>query len=250
MRESSVKAFIALGALTALMLPAADHLNIDEGLPAEVEDAYPIALRGREFQTALRYERTDDHEDRFVIDPRLEVGFAPNWEGKLSVPVYAGSADRTDSGNVGLETLYNFNTEGLVLPAFALSARADLPTGQEAAGIDTTLKFIATRTLFKSLPDRVHLNVAWKHNAGARSEQRRDLYRIIIGYSRPLDADTVLVADFVREQEMERKHEANIFEVGLRRQITPLTVIAAGVGAGVGDESPDFRALLGLQRSC
>ena len=95
----------------------------------------------------------------------------------------------------------------------------------------------------------MHLNVAWKHNAGARSEQRDDLYHVVFGYSRRLGADTVIIADFIREQEIERKHEANIFELGVRRQLTPLTVLSAGVGAGVGDESPNFRAMFGIQRS-
>lgn len=230
-------------------LEAADHLNLEEGLPTVIEDAYPVAYRGREVQVGMRYDRTDDHEDRFVIDPRIEVGFAPNWQAKLSVPFYLGSADRTDSGNVGLEMLYNFNTEGLVLPAFALAARADFPTGKNAAGVDTTLKGIITKSVSQSGLDRVHLNLAWKHNAGARSEQRDDLYHLAFGYSRRIGADTVVIADFIREQELERKHEANIFELGVRRQITPLTVLSAGVGAGVGDESPDFRAMLGFQRS-
>lgn len=230
-------------------MQAADHLNLEEGLPAEVEDAYPIAFRGREIQTAFRYDRTEDGEDRYVIDPRIEFGFAPNWQGKISVPFFLGSADRTDSGNIGLEAFYNFNTEGLVLPAFALSARGDLPTGKDSAGVDTTLKAIMTKSISKTGLDRIHLNLAWKHNAGARAEQRDDLYRAIIGYSRRLDADTTIVADFIREQEIEEKKEANIFELGIRRQITPLTLIAVGLGAGVGDESPKFRATLGFQKS-
>jgi copper chaperone CopZ len=228
---------------------AADHQNLEEGLPVEVEDAYPIAFRGREFQSSFRYERTDGGKDRFVIDPRIEFGFAPNWQGKIAVPVYLGSADRTDSGNIGLEAFYNFNTESLSLPAFALSLRGDLPTGKDSAGVDTTLKGIVTKSITRGGLDRIHLNVAWKHNAGARSGQRDDLYRAILGYSRPLDADTIVIADFVREQEIEEGHEANVFEIGIRRQLTPLMLIAVGLGAGVGDESPPFRATLGLQKS-
>lgn len=71
----------------------------------------------------------------------------------------------------------------------------------------------------------------------------------ILGYSRRLDADTILVADFVREQKREKNVEANIVEVGIRRQITPLTVLSFGLGAGTGDESPEFRATAGFQRS-
>lgn len=228
---------------------AADHLNLEEGLPTEIEDAFPVPYRGREFQASMRYDRTGDHKDRFTLDPRVEYGFAPNWQARLSVPFYVGSADRTDSGDLGLEAFYNFNMEGLYLPAFAASARADFPTGKDSAGIDTTLKLIMTKSITKTGLDRIHLNVAWKHNAGARDDDRHDLYQLIFGYSRRLGADTVAVVDFIREQERERKREANIIEVGLRRQITPLTVVNGGIGAGIGDESPSFRATLGVQRS-
>ncbi|MFN7141083.1 MAG: hypothetical protein ACK4UN_17270, partial [Limisphaerales bacterium] len=74
-------------------------------------------------------------------------------------------------------------------------------------------------------------------------------YTAIIGYSRRLNADTLIVADFVREQERERGENSNIVEVGIRRQITPLTLIAIGLGAGIGEESPDFRATAGFQKS-
>lgn len=251
---NGASALVSLMGLAAWLLPgpsafAADHMNLEEGSPAQVEDAYPIAHRGREFQTAFQYERTDDDHHRFILDPRVEMGFAPNWQGKVSVPFILGGGDKTDSGNIGVETFYNFNTEGLQLPAFALSARADLPTGRDSAGVDTTVKAILTKSLTKSGLDRMHLNLAWEHNSGAAAGQRDDMYRVILGYSRRLDADTVLVTDFIREQEMERDHEANIFEVGIRRQITPLTLISIGIGVGVADESPDFRAVLGWQRS-
>jgi hypothetical protein len=152
----------------AAPVQAADHLNLEEGLPVQeeglpvqVEDAYPIPYRGREFQGLFRYERTGDHKDRFVLDPRLELGFAPNWEAKLSVPFLLGSADKTGSGDIGLEALYNLNAESLRLPAFTLSARADFPTGRDSAGVDTTLKFITTKTLGNSsLLQRLHLNLS------------------------------------------------------------------------------------------
>jgi hypothetical protein len=239
----------ALLVLLAASTRAADHHNLEEGLPTEIEDAYPVGFRGREVQAAFRYERTDDNEDRFVIDPRVEVGFAPNWQAKVSVPFFLGSADRTDSGNVGLEAFYNFNVEGLVLPAFALSGRTDFPTGKDSAGLDTTLKAIMTKSISKTGLDRIHLNLAWKHNAGSRHGQRDDLYRLVVGYSRRLDADTTVMVDFIREQEVEDDHEANLFELGVRRQITPRILVGLGVGAGVGDESPKFRTTLALQKS-
>jgi hypothetical protein len=114
---------------------AADHVNLEEEIPVQVEDAYPIPCRGREFQGLLRYERTDD-KDRFRFEPRLELGIAPNWQARLSAPFLLGSADKTGSGDVRLEAFYNFNMESLRLPAFALAlARSQYEPAHSHAGL-------------------------------------------------------------------------------------------------------------------
>ncbi len=53
----------------------------------------------------------------------------------------------------------------------------------------------------------------------------------------------------MREQEKEEDIDINLVEAGLRYQLTPLTVIAAGVGVGVGEDSPDLRVTLAFQHS-
>lgn len=227
----------------------ADHMNLEEGFPTHLEDAYPIAYRGREMQARVGYERTDGNETKLTLEPAAEIGFAPNAQGKIVAPFFVGDADKRGSGALGVEAFYNFNTEGLLCPAFAVSARADLPTGRHTAGFDTTLKLIATKSISKTGSDRLHLNVAWARNAGAFADEREHMYRLVFGYSRRLGADTVIVADYLREQQRERGITIDVIEVGLRRQITPLTVISAGIGAGVSKDSPDVRATVGWQKS-
>lgn len=227
---------------------AADHMNLEEGLPTQIEDAYPIAYRGREIQGFARYERTDDgRDDRAALEPRLEVGAAPNLQVSLSTPLLFGSADRTGSRNLDLGALYNFNTESLRVPAFALAARAEFPTGINSNGVDTTLKFIATKTLGGYTLQRVHLNAAWLHNAGRRTGERGDRYSLVLGYNRALTADLMFVTDYVREQEREKEKTADILEAGVRYQLTPLTVLAAGAGAGIGEDSPEVRLTVAFQ---
>jgi hypothetical protein len=240
--------------LAALLLScgvayASDHSNLEEGLPVEVEDAYAIGRGGREIQTLTRYEHTADDKDRVVLEPRLEVGLWNNLQGRVSLPFYLGSASRTDSGNIALELFYNFNTEGLYLPAFAVSLRADMPTGTDSRGVDTTLKAIATRSVSRTGLDRVHLNVAWEHNGGAYPDQREHMYRLVVGYSRRVTADWLLVADLVRETEIEKDHESNLVEAGFRGQITPLLVLGIGIGVGIAEESPDVRTTISLQHA-
>jgi hypothetical protein len=128
-------AWLPVLAFTCLAAQAADHLNLEAGLPTQIEDAYPIAYRGREIQSAFRYDRTRGHENRLLLEPRLEYGLAPNTEVGVSAPFYVGNADRTGSGDVHVEALYNFNTEGLVLPAFALQVAGEIPDGQRNARI-------------------------------------------------------------------------------------------------------------------
>jgi hypothetical protein len=240
---------LASGALATHRVQAADHLNLEENLPTRVEDAYPIGFRGREIQSYFRYDRTRDDENRLALVPQLELGIAPNTEFQIAAPFYVGNADRTGSGDIELSLLYNFNTEAVVLPAFALEAEGVVPTGKDSRGFDTKLKFIATKSISHTGLDRLHLNVAWARNAGARADEREHRYFAILGYSRPFAPDWILVADFVREQERERGENSNIFEIGARWQVTPLSVISMGVGAGIGEESPRARVVLGFQKS-
>jgi len=229
---------------------AGDHTNLEEGLPTDVEDAYPTAYGNRELQLQGRFERTADGKNQFIVDPRLELGFARNWQARIAVPFRLGSGDKTGSGDVGVELFYNFNNESLRLPAFALSARADFPTGNNSRGVDSQFKFIATRSLGTSSKlQRLHLNLIYRNNASPGANERSNRYSAIAGYSQRLGPDTVGILDYVRDQDRQKGATFNIIEAGLRRQINPLTVISFGLGAGIGNQSPKFRLTAGLQKS-
>ncbi|MEQ8757135.1 MAG: transporter [Coleofasciculus sp. G1-WW12-02] len=228
---------------------ASDHFNLEEGLPIEVEDAYPVPYQGLEVQGQFRYDRAADGEDQFILEPRLEYGFAPNWQGKITVPFEFG-AKEDGIGDVGVEVFYNFNTETLKTPAFAASLSADLPTGNDSAGVDPTLKLIATKTLGTGANlDRLHLNVAYGLNDQRQDGERRDRLSGVLGYSRRLNSEALLLTDFVYEQELEEDKEAFLLELGVRYQLTPLNVLSVGVGVGLSEESPDFRVTAGFQQS-
>lgn len=160
---------------------AADHINLEEGLPLQVEDAYPIAYRGREIQSSFRYDRTRNDENRLALVPQLELGILPNTELSIEAPFYVGNADRTGSGDIHLTGLYNFNTESIVLPALALEAEGVIPTGKDNHGFDTGLKFIATKSITKMGTDRIHLNVEWERNAGRLNDEREHRYVAVVG---------------------------------------------------------------------
>ena len=239
----------ALTTVCVISVNASDHSNLEENLPTQLEDAYPIEYGGREIQSYATYVHDREGHDLFQLGPSLEFGFAPNWQGKILIPFEFGKGEQALQ-DVAIETLYNFNTDGVWLPAFALSARGDLPTGPESSGVDPTLKFIATKGLGRtSFFNQLHLNVAWTHNTDARADERENRFLAVVGWSARIDADTIGIIDYVHQQEREKGIASDIIELGVRRQMTPLLTVSAGLGAGLNDDSPDFRGTLGIQKS-
>ncbi len=248
------KRWIGIGVVTALCVQwvgqhwaiAADHLNLEEGLPTEVEDAYPIPYKGLEIQSVFQYDRNGE-TDQLLIEPRVEYGIAPNTQVRLSVPFSVGDAGN-DIQDVGLEVFYNFNAESLTLPAFAISVSADFPSGPGSAGVDPTVRLLATKTIGNANLDRLHLNLGYTRNFESDATERDNQFTAILGYSRRLNSDTMLVSDFVFEQEDEEDEEIYLLELGIRHQLNPQTVFSVGAGAGLTPDSPDVRVTLGIQR--
>lgn len=236
--------------LTPMIVLAADHTNLEENIPTQMEDAYPLPYLNREFQSFFRYEQTGEEEDRFRLEPRMEFGFARNWQARIGAPFLLGSADQTGSRDLIAEAMYNFNQESSLLPAVALAGRIDVPTGVSSTGLDTHVRFLATKTLpYTSLFQRVHVNVSWVRNSDPMSDERQNRYVAIVGYSALVARATVFVADYVREQQRRKGADSNIIELGIRQIINPLTVLSLGVGAGIAEESPTMRVTLGIQYS-
>lgn len=197
-----------------------------------------------------RFDRTADDEDRYEMSPRIEYGVAMNWQAEIESPFLFGSADKHGSGDVVLSTLYNFNTESLWLPAFALKGGLEFPSGKESDGIDTRLKFLASKTLSRTaFFHRVHLNLEWMHNNSPKANERKNRYIGVVGYQLRLDPNNQILVDVIREEDREVEKAENIAEIGIRHQWDPLTVLAVGVGVGFGDEASDHRATIGFQRA-
>jgi hypothetical protein len=244
----------AAGALHAAPAGAADHMNLDGGLPITIEDAFPIPYRQSEAQALGQYDNVRDDprgHNLVTLGPRLEAGLFRNFQAEVGVPYSLGNTSDRNSGAVNMDGLYNFNAETLSIPAFALKAGVGVPFGRDSQGAETVLKGIATKTIGETWNNRrVHLNAAWVHKYDRRKEdERSNGYLIAAGYSQPVASDTVVVADLVRESFIEDDRESNVVEAGVRWQLTPLTVVSAGAGAGFLDESPKFRFLVGIQHT-
>ena len=230
---------------TACLWPAAyawgsDHTNLEEGLPVEIADAYPIPYLGREVQGRLAYRVTPDAEHQVSVEPRFELGFPRNAQISVKVPLIAALSTRADDdfylGRVGLEAMYNVNQETLSLPAFALAAGVEAPDTRDGGNFDPFGRLFITKTIPNTMRwQRLHLNGLLQGNVGREPRERALRYLVAVGYDLRLSATFVGVVDVFREQPIEDSSPSNIGEVGFRVQVTPLVTLALGGGAGVSD---------------
>lgn len=237
----------ALGA--ALPALGGDVHDLEQNVPLEIEDVFPTPAGERQLQLTARYERMHGPRNQGDFEARVQYGLAQDWQVALGVPVRAG--DTRGSGDVTLQVFRKLSDEQGLWPAFAAGAQVELPSGKDSRGVDTTLKVIATHALRPGDPasPRAHANLAWTYNAAPLDDERRDGYKAIVGYSHPLDDKTVVLADFVHEQAIEKGQRSNVLEVGWLREVRESTTVAVGVGAGFGQESPRVRVTLALQQS-
>jgi hypothetical protein len=222
--------------------------DLDRGFPTEVIDAYPAEHQALQVQTLLRYENTDGGGDRVLLEPEVQYGFAPNWHVEASIPILAGNADRTGSGDFRVAALWNFLPEDDAPVALAVEGQLTFPTGRNTAGIDPMMTLAATKTLSTGeSQDRLHANLGVEYNAGNDNDERQSRWVGIIGYSRVLDERTVLVFDLIREQERQEHQDETILEAGATRELDDQWTVAGGLGIGLGDDSPRFRLQVGVQ---
>lgn len=229
---------------------AADHMNLEEGLPVELEDTYPTPYKNIEYQQQVRFDLTSTNKSDFRLDQRIEYGFARNWQTRIGLPVKLGTGVNQGLGDVTTEVFYNFNTESVWVPSTAMAAKAIFPSYGDSRGVDMAWKFLALKKLRKnSLFERVAVNATWFHNFDKRINERSDLYKIVTGYYRRITPTTIGIIDYVREQHLEKGKIANIIEIGFRTQLNPMTLAGIGFGVGVSKDSPNFRMTLSLQHA-
>lgn len=248
---------LALMLTTGAVQAQSDFMNLENNFGVRLEDAYATGYRNREAQTYVRYERDAKGRNTTLLVPAMEIGPFRNTQFSVAVPIRTGNGDRTGSGNIEVSGLYNFNTEGLYLPAVSLAAQADIPTGLESSGLDYTLRFAATKTITRMRPTRIHANVRYTRNAQPSTSregnelmtERAERWVGIVGISTRLAPQTLIVVDFIREQFRPAGEMGSSVELGFRRQMNPRLVMSLGGTAGLGEQAPSFRANVGLQQA-
>lgn len=226
----------------------ADPLNLESGLPLEVEDAYVTPLWNREYQSFIRYNRSEKGKDVLEAVQRVELGVWYNTELTIEAPFIFGEGKSDGYGPTPIELLYNLNQETISLPAFALGGTFVTPTGEYNEGLDSKAELLITKTVPNTWSlHRIHLNGGYYFNDDPGVAERNGAYEAIIGYEARLNNPIVLIADVVRREELEKDLTTNLVEVGLRYRLAPYAILAAGIGKGFGADAPDFIMTTGIQ---
>src|SRR5690606_20574784 len=119
---------------------ALDHDNLDPNRPVQMEDAYAIPQGEIGLENGVRVNDRRTGRTRIAFQPQIIYGVLRNTQLEiqsdlLTEPHTVAGANK--SGDLRVGVLYNFNTETLMLPAFAVRLEADMPTGVNSRGVDT-----------------------------------------------------------------------------------------------------------------
>jgi hypothetical protein len=247
---------IALGLLGALSPAHAqvDYRNLDDDRPTLTEDAYPIERYAWEVMLPYHFEREAGGATEHVFLAELTHAPIRNFHAGVKAPLaVANPAEGPSSGvelsGVKLYGLYNFNTEGVWLPALSLRADLALPWG--GLGGDATrvtLKAIATRSWGLT---RLHLNLARSFGdegetlAAAEPASR---WWVSAAVDRTLfRQSTLLLAELYARRDQADDPVEWVATLGTRYQWTPTLVLDAGVSRRLRDDvGPDVALNIGL----
>lgn len=234
--------------------PAADHRNLEEDNPITVEDAFVIAFRSIEQQPVFRYERGGERGEVFTLEPELKWGFMKNAQVEIAAPLFIGSGDRDGSGNLKVEALYNFNLESLLVPATALRVGFEFPSGEDASGVDSTVRWIFTKGFARG---RAHLNAGFTNIGEPGPRERAYVYQMVLGADHPADfgvlpiavgLDNLVMVDVVVQRAaLDQEDPLVLAEAGLRHQVNPWMLLTFGMGLGIAGETPDVQVTVGYQ---
>ncbi len=226
---------IALVALWPAIGSALDHDNLDPNRPIGMEDAYAIPKGEIGMEGGVRFNDRREGRTRVTFQPQIIYGAFDNAQIELQGDLMTEPntlVGANKSGDLHVGVLYNFNTETMNIPALAIRAEVDLPTGLNSRGVDSQLTGIMTRS-FERL--RVHLNVGYTVLGSPQGQERPGAYRAVAAVSYPLGyptsfRDTLIANVYTRQSDLRGQRNNTGVEIGLRHQLTSRIVLDGGIG--------------------
>ena len=221
--------------LTGESALALDHDNLDPNRPIAVEDAYAIPEGELGVEAGVRFNDRRQGRTQATFQPQIIYGAFRNAQIEIQGDLFTDPrtvVGANKSGDLHLGLLYNFNTETLRLPAFAVRVEADLPTGVNSRGVDTQMTGIMTRSFDRW---RVHVNAGYTVLGSPQGQERPGTYRAIVAVSYPLGypmrfRETVIASLYTRQSDLRGQTNHTGVEVGVRHQFTSRVVLDAGIG--------------------
>ncbi len=241
---------VIVGSAMAAAIPVATAVDVGSlsgGAPVSVDDAGTTDPGTLELVVPFELSRKDSGDESFGFTPKLKYGIAPDWGVSVSIPLRAGSADRTGSGDLRAAATWSFLKEQGARPALAAQLSLIAPTGRGSDGLDAELQLLATKTLPGAVSHHVHLNASVLRNSRQDGEERRHRNAFVVGYDRRLAPDLLGIADFVYAHDRERGGSDRLLEVGARYKLRNSDVVGLGLGLGVGSSETDWRIGLSYQ---
>jgi hypothetical protein len=239
LKQIAVRATTAVTVLMLGLLPlpsmALDHDNLDPNRPIGMEDAYAIPKGEIGLESGVRFNDRREGRTRVTFQPQIIYGAFDNTQIEIQGDLLTepnSIAGANKSGDLHLGVLYNFNTETIDVPAFAVRIEADLPTGVNSKGLDTQLTGILTRSFGRL---RVHLNAGYTILGSPRGQERPGTYRAVAAVSYPLGypasfRDTLIASIYTRESDLRGQRNNSGVEIGLRHQLSSRIVLDGGIG--------------------
>jgi len=232
-----VVAFVIGAALTLATAPlsALDHDNLDPNRPIGMEDAYAIPKGEIGLEGGVRFNDRREGRTQVTFQPQIIYGAFVNTQIEIQGDLFTDPRSivgANKSGDLHVGVLYNFNTETLRLPAFAVRVEADLPTGVNSKGVDTQLTGILTRSFGRL---RVHVNAGYTVIGSPQGHERPGAYRAVAAVSYPLGyptsfRDTLIASIYSRQSDLRGQQNHTGVEIGIRHQLTSRVVLDGGLG--------------------
>lgn len=248
-----------LSAFSALLLTAvgfaarADPQGLSTGVPVQIEDALPVRFGGLQLQGAALFTHDTSNRrgsDLWALNPSIKLGPLPRLQIDFTPSYSVGDHSGAGRGNGTVSALYQLTRNSTYVPALAVHGYYATPYGSGHKSAQYTLRAIATKYLGTSEQSpRLHLNLSWYHLTQPSRTQRDDQIEIAVGMSALLAKSTAVVADVVHGARPEKGANQTFVDIGLRHEISDTWAISGGVGAGLGQQSPGFRAFFALQKN-
>jgi hypothetical protein len=249
------RTLLRIAILGMVMLPtvalALDHDNLDPNRPIAIEDAYVIPKGEIGVEGGVTFNDRKEGKGRFGFQPQIIYGAFENMQlelmtGLVTEPTTVAGDDK--SGDLSVGVLYNFNTETIDLPAFALRAEVGFPTGVNSRGLDTELTGVMTRSFGRW---RTHVNIGYTFLGAPQGQERSGTYRVVAAVSYPLGyptslRDTIIANVFTRQSDLVGQRNPTGVGIGLRHQVSSRVVLDAGLGTefiGPADRSVFFSTM-------